>query len=110
MPKVSGYIWLIPGTPGTLPGTQKRPCGAAFSNMYPVYPEKMHFSYAREKNFSNPFLTQIKFRAYIRSKLPGTPGTPGTNGRNGLLKRVFLYPVLYPDYALSPVFERVGAQ
>ena len=110
MRRISGDKRLVPGTPGTRPGTRKRPPGAAFNNMYPVYPEKIHFSYAREKNFSNPLPTQIKFRAYIRSKLPGTPGTPGTNGRNGLLKRVFLYPVLYPDCVLSPVFERVGAQ
>ena len=110
MRRFSGNIWPIPGTPGTRPGTRKRPCEAPFIYLFPVFPVKIQFPYAREKFILAPSSAQIKFSAYITSKLPGTPGTPGTSARNALVMRVFVFPVLFPVAVLFPVIECGEAQ
>jgi len=106
MRRISGNIWLVPGTPGTRPGTRKRLCGAPFNTMFPVFPVKIHFPYKRAKNISSRPSTQIKFRAYIHAKRPGTPGTPGTLRPNALVMRVFVFPDLFPVLVVFPVFIR----
>src|SRR5690606_28734799 len=103
MRRISGDKRLVPGTPGTRPGTRKRPPGAAFNNMYPVYPEKNKNLYMRAKIFCDRSNSKIKFIAYkMVQKLPGTPGTPGTGFGNALLERVFATSCLPPEAIFVP--------
>ncbi len=106
MHRISGNIWPVPGTPGTRPGTRKRPYEAPFNTMFPVFPVKIHFPYKRARNIPTHPSTQIKFRAYRSAKQPGTPGTPGTLRLNSLAMRFFVFPDLFPVLVVFPVFIR----
>lgn len=80
MLRISGNKMPVPGTPGTQPGTRKRPLGAALYIMFPVFPVKIQSPYAREKFILGPSATQIKFSAYITSKITGNTGNTGNIG------------------------------
>jgi len=114
MREISGDIWPVPGTPGTLPGTRKRPPGAAFNNMSPVSPEKIKNLYMRAKTFCDRANSKIKFIAYkMVQKFRGHRGhrgqdseTPSWSGFRNIVfvpGSDFLSPV-------SPVFEKEGVR
>lgn len=114
MREISGDIWPVPGTPGTLPGTRKHPSGAGFNNMSPVSPEKIKNLYMRAKTFCDRSNSKIKSIAYkMVQKFRGhrghrgqdseTPSWSGFSQHRVCPRKRFLSPV-------SPVFEKEGVR